>query len=110
MALERPLHQVHDRAIIEQIKDRIKIVLNAGDVYPEDITLHKGLITVRKSFTMGGSALKWEGRVNAALTKAGVTFEIVEVKEKYVAFRGGDKVRQGSHWAATFLVIDWGAN
>jgi hypothetical protein len=95
-----------------KIKDRIKIVLNAGDVYPEDITLHKGLITVRKSFfyTMGGSALKWEGRVNAALTKAGVTFEIVEVKEKYVAFRGGDTVRQGSHWAATFLVIDWGAN
>lgn len=37
-------------------------------------------------------------KVSTTLTKANIPFEIVDSGEKYVPFRGGDTVAQGSHW------------
>jgi len=51
-------------------------------------------------YRMGKSAQWLADRVSTNLTEHGIDHEIVDKGEKFVAFRGGDSVAQGSHfWA-----------
>ena len=59
-----------------------------------------GNIVFRDSFfyRFGYDKEKFTSKVSTTLTKANIPFEIVDSGEKYVPFRGGDTVAQGSHW------------
>jgi hypothetical protein len=90
--------------------DRIKEILNAGGIYPGDITQAKGFIYLRWGFfyTMGNSAYKYAIRVSHALEVAGVKASIVDTYDKWVAFRGGDSIKKGSHFLVKLKIESWG--
>lgn len=80
----------------------MKHIKAALEMVADTVSRSKGEIVVRRGFfyKMGQDSQKFADRVNAALEKAGLSERVVECGEKYVAFRGGQTVAQGSHfWA-----------
>jgi hypothetical protein len=67
-----------------------------------------GNYIARRSFfyTHGFTADQFMERVGAALKKAGLAPHFENRYERWVAFRGGHTVAQGSHWGVEFWVLE----
>jgi hypothetical protein len=78
---------------MKQIRDALMTVADT-------VGKHKGHIVARRGFFFkhGMTSEKFAARVNAALEKAGCAERVQEHGEKWVAFRGGQTVAQGSHF------------
>lgn len=80
----------------------MKHIREALMIVADTVGKSKGDVVVRKGFfyMMGQSSEKFAAHVNAALEAAGLTERVVQHGAKYVNFRGGQTVSQGSHfWA-----------
>lgn len=78
---------------MKQIRDALEMVADT-------VGRSKGDIVARRSFFYkhGQTAHSFAERVNAALEKAGCAERVTSCGEKFVAFRGGQIVAQGSHF------------
>ena len=82
----------------KEIKER----LNEAECYVDQVTLNKGVVTVRRGFfyTHGRTA---EGLKNEVF-KAFPDAEVVDCGQVWKSFRGGASVASQSHWFVKFKV------
>ena len=81
---------------------KIKIKDVKEKLHADAYSVKKGVFTVRRSFyyKMGKSTETFRADILEKIPNA----VIVDSGEKYVAFRGGGSVAQGSHWWVKFTV------
>lgn len=65
-----------------------------------------GNFIFRKSFyyKFGNNKHTFADKISGELTEMGIKHEVIDKGEKYVVFRGGSSVAQGSHWWVTVKV------
>ena len=75
---------------------------------PEALTKYRGVYTYRKGFyyTMGNNHYKVRDDLIVALYKANIDAVILDSGEQWKPFRGGDTLKQGSHWWVKFTIIE----
>ena len=78
------------------------------DITGNTVSVRKGSFTVRKGFyyRMGMDQNKLADQVAERMVAAGHTIIIEDTGEKFVAFRGGDTVAQGSHFWVKFKIVE----
>lgn len=78
-----------------------------GCINPEAVTLYRGVYTYRCGFffTHGTTAEDMKAKVENALTGAGIPHRIIDCDEQWKPFRGGDTLKQGSHWWVKFQIL-----
>ena len=76
---------------------------------PEALTKYRGVYTYRVGFfyTHGRDHRKIRDEVVASMNKAGIAerFRIIDSGEQWKPFRGGDTLKQGSHWWVKFQIL-----
>jgi len=74
----------------------------------EALTKYRGVYTYRVGFfyTHGKDHHKIRENLEASLKKAGIEYRIIDSGEQWKAFRGGDTLKQGSHWWVKFSIIE----
>lgn len=84
------------------------IIRDALGTTPDAVTKYKGVYTYRRGFffTMGCTSKKVSCDVSKALTEAGIVHAIVDFGQQWRTFRGGDTLKQGSHWWVKFTVSE----
>lgn len=78
-----------------------------GIVNPEALTKYRGVYTYRVGFyyTFGNDHRKVRDSITEALNKAGIDAVVISSGEQFKPFRGGDTLKQGSHWWVNFQII-----
>lgn len=68
----------------------------------------KGVYTYRRGFyfTNGKTVRDIQAFLESKLEAAGIGYLVVASGEQWKPFRGGDTLRQGSHWWVTFQIIE----
>lgn len=74
---------------------------------PEALTKYRGVYTYRVGFyyTHGIDHCKVRDSLTEALNKAGIDAVVLSSGEQRKPFRGGDTLKQGSHWWVKFQII-----
>lgn len=74
---------------------------------PEALTKYRGVYTYRVGFfyTFGRNRCSIRDNLITALNKAGIYVTIIDSGEQWKPFRGGDTLKQGSHWWVKFSII-----
>ena len=74
---------------------------------PESLTKYRGVYTYRVGFfyTFGRDHRTIRDNLVAALNKAKIDFVIIDSGEQWKPFRGGDTLKQGSHWWVKFSIV-----
>lgn len=78
----------------------MKHIRTALEMVADTVGRSKGDIIARRGFYYkhGQTAYSFAERVNEALEKAGCAERVISCGEKFVPFRGGHTVAQGSHF------------
>lgn len=73
----------------------------------EALTKYRGVYTYRAGFfyTFGNDHHKVRENLVQALNKAGINANILGSGEQWKPFRGGDSLKQGSHWWVKFEIL-----
>ena len=79
-----------------------------GTDNPEALTKYRGIYTYRVGFfyTHGCNHHMVRDSLISSLKKAGINYRIIDSGEQWKAFRGGDTLKQGSHWWVKFSIIE----
>ena len=74
---------------------------------PEALTKYRGEYTYRVGFfyTFGQTHQLHRDNLVIRLSKAGIDAVILDSGEQWKAFRGGDTLKQGSHWWVKFQIL-----
>jgi len=88
----------------QTITKEVKDLLAAGQVYPDSVSMRKGVVTIRRGFfySMGGNSEKFRAKVDAALKDS--KFKTVDDGEQWASFRGGASVANSTHW---WVIVGW---
>lgn len=73
---------------------------------PEALTKYRGVYTYRQGFFYrhNNDHFKVREKLSKALENAGMAATILDSGEQWKAFRGGDSLKQGSHWWVKFSI------
>jgi len=90
----------NEETLQEISSGKLKDALSDVGHYADDVSVHKGVATIRKSFFYkhGDDERQHQGRVLNALVKAGIKHKHVESGEVNKPFRGGASVKNSSHF------------
>lgn len=85
--------------------NELREVLGIHD--PEALTKYRGVYTYRVGFfyTFGRDHRKVRDDLVAAFNKANIDAVILDSGEQWKPFRGGDTLKQGSHWWVKFQIL-----
>lgn len=85
--------------------DELREVLGIDN--PEALTKYRGVYTYRVGFffTNGYDHRKVRDSLTENLSKAGIDAVVIDSGEQWKPFRGGDTLKQGSHWWVKFQIV-----